>query len=222
MRAFHEPPPDFADVFRTVQTRPEAAINFWLQEKLPYIDSLNAPVYAETSHLFCKGFLKPLLELGLEPDIIILTRPHRAVASSLLRLGTIPARTPSGLRYLLSPEDPDVLSIPNWQELNDYQLCYWYCLEIQRRVRLFEPILRARGVRVAQVTLTQLTTVAGLHRICSELALEEPNLLGWLAFLRTRKNRVNQKAGGTSIQLSRKDLIELEQEVCALVPREWP
>ncbi len=146
----HEPEPRFSDVMRAAVRNEKLARDFWLQKKLPFIRSIREPIYVETSHLFCKGFVEPLLELGYWPDVIILKRAHRQVALSLYSLNAVPGRTPDGWHWLLSPDDPDVLGLPSWQDLHPYQLCYWYCLEIERRAdsyrRLFESNARRVGV----------------------------------------------------------------------------
>ena len=47
--------------------------------------------------------------MRLRPDIIILTRHAREVATSMLALDCIPDRTASGRLVLLGPRDPGVL-----------------------------------------------------------------------------------------------------------------
>src|SRR6185436_2882073 len=105
VRALHEPKPTFASAFRTVCAAPETAREFWLEHKLPRIARARAPVYAETSHLACKGFLESLVELDLQPTLIHLRREPHAVARSMLALGTVPGRTYKGVKYYLGPGD---------------------------------------------------------------------------------------------------------------------
>ena len=131
--AHHEAQPDFVTALRRAQQDPEVAFAFWRDVKLPFIASLDAPVYAETSHLFCKGFLEPAILLGLKPKLIILRRPPSEVASSFLERDTVPARTPYGTLYLLDTRDPYVMPLVGWERMTDYQLCFWYALEIERR-----------------------------------------------------------------------------------------
>ena len=131
--AYHEPSPDFIGALRRAQQDPEVAFAFWRDAKLPFIESVDAPIYVETSHLFCKGFFEPAILLGLQPKLIILRRPPSEVAWSLLERETVPARTPYGTLYLLDPRDPNVMPLPGWERMTDYQLCFWYALEIERR-----------------------------------------------------------------------------------------
>ena len=65
----HEPDPQFYTVMRAVQTDPGLAERFLLEQKLPAIRSFPEPVYFETSHLACKGFLEPLMTRGVPLDL---------------------------------------------------------------------------------------------------------------------------------------------------------
>ncbi len=130
----HEPKPDFASVMRRTQQDPEIAFSFLRHKKFPAIAEYAEPVYVETSHLFCKGFFEPLLLMEIFPKLIFLRRHPTDVAWSLVERGTIPARTSSGCLYLLDPRDPNVLPLKGWESMTDYQLCFWYTLEIERRL----------------------------------------------------------------------------------------
>lgn len=215
--AWHEPAPDFADVMREAQSDPVSATRFWTERKLPHIATLAEPIYAETSHLLSKGFLEPLLDLGFTPDLVILTRAHRQVACSLYRLGTIPGRTASGCRYLLHPDDPEVLPLPGWHELHDYQLCYWYCLEVRRRSLAYSDMLRGRG-RVVWIDLDELQGDHGLSRLRRELELPHLDPAGWRRYRVLRHGpRVNAKEGiseGTPVDAL--PVESLEREVVEL------
>ena len=82
------------------------------------------------SHLTCKGFIEPLIELGLRPCFLIISRPAREVAISLLKIGATPERTGPGRLVLIGPEYSPFLPLDDWERLSDYQLCYWYAREI--------------------------------------------------------------------------------------------
>ncbi|MGV6848821.1 MAG: hypothetical protein ACWA5A_10790 [Marinibacterium sp.] len=138
--AEHEAAPMLNYVLRGVQAEPRAA-RWWLwSEKLPVVAARlaasGAGIYADTSHLYAKGFLEPLLDLGLCADLILLTRPARAVATSLLAVGAVPHRSGAGRLALLGPEDPGVVVPEGWRGWNDYQLCFWYVREMERRQRI--------------------------------------------------------------------------------------
>jgi hypothetical protein len=220
----HEPMPCFSDVMRDVQGNPRLADRFWVDRKLPAILQTNARIYAETSHVFCKGFLEPLLCLGIVPDLILLKRAHRRVALSLCRLDTVPGRSELGLRWLLSPDDPGVLPLPRWQDLSDYQLCYWYCLEIERRAGIYADLLRERGARVVTTSIAALKTASGFRTLLRQLELPELTALGRVGYYARRNRRLNiRRNGKEDASLSAMEeagLQHMEQAVLALV--EWP
>ncbi len=187
----HEPAPEYADVLRGVQAHPERATRFLQENKLPVIAEDPAPVYIETSHLFCKGFLSPLLELGVVPSLIWMRRPHRAVASSMYRGGTIPGRTPKGLRFYLSPEDPGTLPLPQWQELDDYQLCYWYCLEIERRALEYRAVYEKNNWLWTETSIAEISSMRGMRQLINDLDLPAMTPVRWLRYFNNRRRRVN-------------------------------
>ena len=155
--AVHEGPPRMNYLLRTICSHPPAA-KWWLEtEMFPAIaKDLSSGIYLETSHLFCKGFIEPTLDLGLKPSFIILSRPADEVAESLHAIGCVPERSGIGRMVLLGPSDDGVQEMPDWQSLSDYQLCYWYALEIERRQAFYERWLPERGCDVWRVQLKDL------------------------------------------------------------------
>jgi hypothetical protein len=153
----HEPEPNFVDYARAARRDPQEAWRLWYCEKLPHIRSLGCEVYAETSHLFGKGFVKPLLDLGVVPDIIVLKRDHRDVALSIWRRGHAPATTLHGQRYWLHPEQAEFCPLPRWWAFTDYQLCYWYTLEMEARIQSRASWVEEVGGKVARLDFDTLT-----------------------------------------------------------------
>ena len=154
----HEPLPDFVSAMRRAQQAPEMAFAFLRDVKLPFIAGLPSPIYAETSHLFCKGFFEPAILMGLRPKLIILRRPPSEVAWSLVERDTIPARTPYGCLYLLDPRDPGVMPLRGWERMTDYQLCFWYALEIERRQLRYADFAAQLGLACFEVLQRDLGT----------------------------------------------------------------
>jgi hypothetical protein len=213
--SYHEPEPEFADILRQVQEGTVNPGDFWVNKKLPAIAGDQAPIYVETSHLACKGFLEPLLELGVLPDLVIHRRPARDIALSMLKMGTIPGKSPKGLRFYLSPDDPGVLEIDNWRELEDYQICFWYCLEIERRARYYKTIFSEQGARVVETTLSGLKTFSGLEACFSGLNLtfKYPSFLTRLRFRKSSGVKVNESKETKKAVLIPENLMKLESEV---------
>ncbi len=156
--AEHEPPPRVNFVLRSLVLAPEMAAAWLAHEKLPaMLARATGPVYAETSHLFCKGLIEPMLDLGLRPRFIILTRPAPEVARSLFQMNVIPGRTGAGRLVLLGPRDPGVLPVTEPDGLTDYQLCYWYAREIERRQAGYAALFQARGLAAFGIGMHDLT-----------------------------------------------------------------
>lgn len=175
--SYHEPDPNFADVMRAAQQKPELALQFWLDDKLPAISAQKCEIYAETSHLVNKGFLEPLIEMGLVPDVVCIERDPTAVALSYWRRRAIPGRTDAGKRYLIQPDDRgNCMPLDDWQELSDYQLCLWYALEQQlRNERLVHRVTQAGG-RVAVMAFEDLVgDWDGFAIVCALLGLPRPD-----------------------------------------------
>lgn len=215
--SLHEPEPQYAEVLRTLQNDPDVAGQFLLEKKIPTILHSNTNLYIETSHLFCKGFLEPLLDLGVVPSLLWIKREHRLVASSMFKGGTIPGRTEKGLQFYLSPEDQGVLSLPGWGSLHDYQLCFWYCLEIERRAKLYKEMYRKNSWAWAETSLGEITTMRGMRAIQESLDLPKLSVLNWLRYLNNRKRRVNPTSKAKQKIALPEKIEALEQEVLNLV-----
>lgn len=171
--AHHEPHPEFRFSLRVAQRDRAAALQFWLERKLPVLAQSPADTYVETSHLFAEGFAEPLLDIGLVPDLIVIRRPHREVASSMWKRGAIPGRGGDLDSYHLQPDDPGVLVEPpgDWHEWSDYQCCYWYCLEIEARIAKLLPIFKRRGSTIYETSMSEMVTRRGLDSLTGALNL---------------------------------------------------
>jgi len=154
--SLHEPDPAFHAHLRRIKSDPAFAKEFLLHYKLPWISNLPTRNYVELSHVFCKGFLEPLLELGVVPNLIVLRRDPRLIALSFFERDTVPERTFYGIEYLLSPRYPGTLPLPGWRRMTDYQLIFWYALEIERRQREYSRLMQAAGGVVCDMTATEL------------------------------------------------------------------
>ena len=175
VRGGHEPRPNFVDVMRAAQGNPAEARR-WLEEvKLPYIRSMDCAAYVETSHLFIQGFVEPLLDLGVVPDVIVIHRPVREVALSMWRRKEIPGRTELGLRYRLKPDDPGVmLPVENYSSWLNYKPCVWHAWEVRLRIRKYVPLLRDMGARVVEIQTHDLSD--GFPDLLTELGLPAPDM----------------------------------------------
>ena len=169
--SLHEPQPSYVHFLRQARRHPRLAYHFLLEYKLPFIAGTPASRYVETSHLLGKGFLEPLLDLGLRPAVLLLRREPRAIARSLLTRRTVPGRGKLGFKYLIHPGDPGVLPLPRWTAYSDYQLCFWYALEMERRQRVYGELLTGLGCAVADATAEELHDPQRFTAVAEELGL---------------------------------------------------
>lgn len=153
-------------VLRGVCANPGVA-RLWLETEMfpEIVKKIRAPSFIETSHLFCKGFIEPTIELGLRPNFLILCRPAADVAASLLAINCVPDRTPDGKLVLVAPGDPGVQKTPDWKSFTDYQMCYWYAKEIERKQKNYEEILPAFGCNTMRINMSELFDVKIIHKV---------------------------------------------------------
>lgn len=141
----------------------------WLEKtKLPYLNKhLKERIYAETSHIYCKGFIESILTLELDAKFIILSRDALSVASSLFQMGCVPERTEAAELALIGPSAPGVLPLPNWAAYTDFQLCYWYALEIERRQKFYERVFTILNRPYHRITMAGLTDWEKFNDLCT-------------------------------------------------------
>lgn len=191
--AEHEATPDFVDIMSKAVTNPSLAKEFWLEKKLPHIESLDAKIYAETSHLTCKGFLNPLLEMGIQPAIIYLRREPRAVAKSMYALNAIPHRTELGVQYYLSPTNFSFMNDVDWHSWSDYQLCYWYCLMIDHFAIFYKQRCKELNLYFLKTDINELKTLTGFLKLNFKLGLPIPSPYVIIRWSIRRNTRINNK-----------------------------
>ncbi|WP_161598983.1 hypothetical protein [Aidingimonas lacisalsi] len=144
VRSEHEPEPNYASVFPHVKSDPRNAIKF-LEKKLSTIDSFDEENYIETSNVFGKGFLIPLLRMGRMPGLLFLNRDFRETARSLYVRGSIPVRSKMGRHFSADPSVPGSLPIFSPESLSDYQMCFWGVLDSYYRQLQAESVYKKEG-----------------------------------------------------------------------------
>jgi hypothetical protein len=169
--SLHEPEPAFQRYLRRIHHDPYFAREFLLSYKLPAILSYLTKSYCELSHVFCKGYFEPLLDLGITPNLIILRRPPRPIALSLLERYTIPERSYFGIQFLLSPRYSDVLPLVGWRDMTDYQLLFWHAIEIERRQRAYANLVRQCGGTAFDVTARELNDAGCFFHMAETMCL---------------------------------------------------
>lgn len=139
----HEPIPHPFD-FKNPKT-------FWIK-RLTYIRQIREQFYTESSHLIAKGgFLEHLVEAGHIPGIIILKRNHRDVALSLLRLNAVPGLG-NYAKHFVEVKGVDFES----RKLNNYQKCFWYCLEVEKLQKKYSEMFEELGGKVFETSIDRM------------------------------------------------------------------
>jgi hypothetical protein len=205
----HEPPPRIDNVWWRLRNDPTLAGKWLNKYKLPSIlnklKNSDYTVYCETSHMLCKGFFEPMLDLGYPFDLIILSRDLRATAMSFYSLNDIPARSKTGVRWLLHPDDIGCISqLPTDRDaLTDYQMCYWYVLEMELRKAYYRKVWEDAGQLVVAVALEDLTDRTGFGRLLSEAQLPGLNRAQWIEYRHEVSTKCNEKLVRKSFMRSR-------------------
>jgi len=216
--SLHEPSPSFDSVMSLTQRYPFVANEFLLKKKKKAIEhNLGKKlIYSESSHLFCKGFLEAWLNIDEFPipDLICLDRDLRKVSKSLYQLNTIPARTWKGVRYYLSPGDErNLTTLPCWKNFNDYQLCFWYCLEIEARKKYYSTLISEYGGMCIHTSIESLADPDSFEKFCTELNLPGFSAFGRLRYKRIIGRMVNHKSHKKGNELPNDQLCDWENEV---------
>ena len=164
--ARHEPEPRATLWVRPTLENPTFGIDWLIREKLPAIAASPNQIYVETSHFLCKGLIEPMFMLGLRPRFIILRRNSREIAQSFFMLNVVPGRNELGHLGLTKPSDANSLPLPNWQDCSDYQLCYWYAKDIERRQTAYLGFFRKNKISHLDAHIDELLQWESFLNVC--------------------------------------------------------
>lgn len=177
--AEHEPFPVVDNVWWRLRHDHTIARRWLLNHKLPAVigelDQTGSEIYFETSHMLCKGFFEPLHDLGIDFDIVLLSRPLTDIATSLYHLGNIPRRTKTGRRWLLDPEDVSNISeLPKpYSQYSDYQLVFWYVLEMELRKEHYWNLWTSTFRTAARINVEHILNIHDLSGFLAHMDLPE-------------------------------------------------
>ncbi len=169
--SLHEPQPQYRYILEDCQANQDLAARFFLFIKAPSIIALRKGNVVETSHLFSKGFFEPIVAFGFRPSLIMLSRDARGNAMSLLNKQAVPGRSLAGRGYLISPLDPVYVSIAAPETLSDYQLCYWYCIEMEHRQKIYSEACQQLGLNYCSLKTAGLNNVDEIFGLADTLGL---------------------------------------------------
>ena len=194
--SLHEPEPKYQWETSNLQKDLRLAYEFVRNKKLPAIGRIPGQLYFEASHYIEKGFLEAWGNTDVTPDFITLKRDPRKIALSWYALGAdFHTDTAFVYQHMLHPEDKRPLFLPlkDWKSLNDYQLCYWYALESEKRAAHYAHLLAKRGAKFFETSVEQLASGEHILPLLQWLDIEP--LEEELKVLKQRaQNRVNDKS----------------------------
>lgn len=207
--AEHEPVPYVDNIWWKLRTQPRLARSWLVRHKLPQVKAniiaSNASVYVETSHMLCKGFFEHLLDLDIAFDLIILSRNLRDVAMSMHNLNDVPIRTKTGRRWFVNPDDHGNISElpPDRDRLTDYQLCYWYVLEMELRKELYYKNWKDAEQLVVETDLRSLISKRGFKQLLKDLSLPDLPKQSWAEYKLMTMTKYNEKISRKSFMRSK-------------------
>lgn len=139
--------------FSSIIGKPEWQKREFIKSKIEYIENLNCDHYLDSVSLICQDRnIERFIDSGYTPNVITLRRDPRLVAKSYYELGWDPISAPMS-SLSLEAEDSIKLTLDSPHE---YQLCLWYCFEIERIARDYKGRLAQLGVKHYETTLTEL------------------------------------------------------------------
>ncbi len=218
----HEGDPGFETCRVENISNPAVGASF-VSKKINFYKEQNKDYVFHTGHICGLGFIGHFIDCGVIPDITILTRPRREVATSMFRLSWIPGRRKFLIPWYSTPDDPNVLSYPNWQKAHSYQLCYWWVLESERRIKAQVESLRPLGSKVWNTTLNQMMDFNHINSMLEFYGIDSVNDKTPYVLGRDKDDVVNDYAYyerdlQNKIQVPPAELLDrLEGEVCGAV-----
>lgn len=168
--------------------------------------------YISTSLIPKNGYLEALGEMGAR--FIHLRRPIRDNAYSWYRMDGVPGRTPRGLGYHPLPGATDnLIDITDIrEELTDYQLCLWLCMEVNIRAEKIAERFDVYSVDLYDISISK--------KLCVQL-LEWTKIsydMGWWGLVRGKKihEAVESELKG---KLSRSKRVDEEIELLEILDK---
>ena len=213
--SFHEGKPSLSSVLRNSCKNYQSGMKFMLEEKIPSILSYKKEYYSETSHLYCKSFITQIIDLGIEPYTIFISRHPSEVANSFYKIGSIPERTKLGQDFMLTPYEPNLVQLKNIEKLSDYQLCFWYAIEIEMRARLFIDYYKLHNIPFYEFNFEEIGNENEILKILDWLQLDHTKhkneIKRLLGIKVNNKNNLKSKLSVNEVNYKDEELALLEQ-----------
>lgn len=170
--ALHEGQPAFYGVDWDIRRDPEKVEAFVRDVKIPAIMEFPERNYFESGHIFGLGFFHAFLKQDVPFSVIQVHRDIREVARSLWRIKAVPGRNRKKANFLIQPGEAETLPLPGWEKMSNYQLCYWYCLEIERRKDAYRQLMDEKGLTTVDLYFGELRDFSKFKTMCDVLGFK--------------------------------------------------
>jgi hypothetical protein len=162
--SFHEPEPSMtAEYIEMANSKPYPATKVYRQTKLEAINKIlsslgSNKVYCETNHMFIKTFFDVVIENIKTTDVIILRRDIRQVLRSFVELKYFAEGNTEWPKWMTSPNavTSALPAISSDEQLDQYDLCIAYLLDIEARAQRFKteyPWINVHEVELPELNL---------------------------------------------------------------------
>jgi len=210
--AEHEGDPGFHTV-RVANLHDSSVGKSFVQNKIEFFNSKPQTHCVHTGHMVGEGFIEHFLDQGITPNIIVLRRPMREVALSMFNLKWIPGRHKLIRGWYSGPDEPNVLPYNGWESAHSYQLCYWWCLDTERRIRHYTPILKQRDCKIYETTLDQILDLTQFNKLLSFFGMQNVE-----SITKEKVNQFEEISRGLQQDIPDSFLDELESDVLQNIP----
>jgi hypothetical protein len=213
--AEHEGDPGFHTV-RVANLEDPSVGKAFVKNKIELFNSKPQTHCVHTGHMVGEGFIEHFLDEGITPNIIVLRRPMREVALSMFNLKWIPGRHELIRGWYSGPDEPSVLPYNGWESAHNYQLCYWWCLDTERRIRHYTPILKEAGCKIYETTLDQMLDLTQFNKLLSFFGMQNVE-----SITKEKVNQFEEISRGLQQSIPDSFLDELEAEVLENIPADF-
>ena len=175
--SFHEPEPTMtAEYLEMVNSQPYSDTKVLRQTKAETVNPMLAAlrsdkVYCETNHMFIKTFFDVVIDNIETIDVIILRRDIRQVLRSFIELKYFSDGNTEWSKWMTSPNavTSAVPAIAPDEQLDQYDLCIAYLIDIEARAQRFK--MEYPWISVHEVELSDLNIKDRVLQLFTDLGV---------------------------------------------------
>jgi hypothetical protein len=157
--------------FHTVRKSDDSVKEKFVSDKITFYESTGKQNVLHTGHILSLGFLETVEKSVFIKDCIVLYRPWREIATSMFVLDWIPYKQKIITPWYCGPDEADVLQYDGYETAHPYQLCYWWCMESDRRIKQQTQDLENKGCTIHHYTIKDLLQLDTMNELLGKLGL---------------------------------------------------